>query len=204
MTALAFLDDTIGTPPPAPPARPRMLLIGTALGCGAIVMAFAGVLGLYAERRASTISGGGTWLPKGVVIDLTPFNVALIGLGISCVVMQWAVYCVANHDRQRAYLALGLTALLGAAYVNGMTFAYTQMGFTVNDPSGVGVLVFVITGMHLAMTGAGIVFIGLMAFRTLGGQYSGRDKEGIVAASIYWYVTVAMYTVIWFTIFVTK
>jgi len=202
--SLAFVDDTIGSPPPAPPARPRVLLIGTALACAGIVMAFAGVIGLYTERRASTIRGGATWLPKEVSIDLTPFNVALVGLVISCVVMQWAVYCVGNNDRQRAYLALGLSALLGAAYINGICFAYTQMGFTVHDPSGVGVLVYVITGMHLAMAGAGIVFIGLMAFRTLGVQYSGRDKEGIVAVSIYWYATVAVYAAIWYTIFVTK
>src|SRR5437660_11717120 len=183
MTALVFVDDTIGTPPPAPPARPRVLLIGTALACTAIIMAFAGVIGVYAERRASTIRGGAPWLPKAVTIDLTPFNVALIGLAISCVVMQWAIYCVGTNDRQRGYLARGLTALLGAAYINSMAFAYTQMGFTVHDPSGVGVLVYVITGMHVAMTGAGIVFIGLMAFRTLGGQYSGRDKEGLVAGA---------------------
>jgi hypothetical protein len=43
-----------------------------------------------------------------------------------------------------------------------------------------------------------------MAFRALGGQYSGRDREGIVAAALYWDVTVVVYTVIWFTIFVTK
>src|SRR5436190_14926133 len=128
MSALAFVDDTIGSPPPAPPTRPRVLLIGTALACAGIVMAFAGVIGLYAERRSSTISGGAAWLPKEVSIDLTPFNVALVGLAMSCVVMQWAVYCVGNNDRQRAYLALGLSALLGAAYINSMAFAYTQMG----------------------------------------------------------------------------
>ena len=64
--SLAFVDDTIGTPPPAPPARPRVLLIGTALACAGIVMAFAGVIGLYAERRASTLRGWATWLTKEV------------------------------------------------------------------------------------------------------------------------------------------
>jgi heme/copper-type cytochrome/quinol oxidase subunit 3 len=202
--ALTFTDDVLGTPPPAPPPRPRVLLIGTSLACAGIAMSFAGLLGLYLDRRATVIRGGGTWLPKEVSIDLTPFNVALVGLIISVVVMQWAVYAIGNDDRPRAYLALGLAALLGAAYINSMAFAYTQMGFTVHDPSGVGVLVFVITGMHLAMTGGGILFIGLMAFRTLGGQYSGRDKEGIEAVAIYWYVTVAIYAVIWLAIFVTK
>ena len=204
MTALAFVDDSIGTPPPPSPARPRTLLIGTGLACAGIVMAFAGLLGLYVERRASVVRDGKKWLPKGVAIDLTPFNVALIGLVISCVILLWALYCIDNNDRQRAYLALGITALLGAAYINGMCFGYTQMGFTVNDSSGVGVLVYAITGMHLAMVGAGIVFVGLMAFRTLGGQYSARDKEGLVAATIYWHVTVAVYAVIWYAIFVTK
>jgi heme/copper-type cytochrome/quinol oxidase subunit 3 len=202
--AVALAHDVIGAPPVAPPARPRVLLIGTVLTCAGIAMAFAGLLGLYAEERASVIREGGTWMPKSVVIDLTPFNVAFVGLGILLVVLHWAIYAIDNDDRIRAYLALGLAALLGLAYINSMAFAYTQIGFTVNDPTGVGILVYAITGLHLAMAGAGVLFIGLMAFRTLGGQYSGRDREGITAALLYWYVTVAVYAVIWFTIFVTK
>src|SRR5256885_3976485 len=143
--ALAVHHDAIGAPPVAPPARPRVLLIGTGLACAAIAMSFAGLLGLYAERRATVLRGGGTWIPKEVVIDLTPFNVAFVGLVISLVVLHWAVYCIGNDDRIRGYLALGLSALLGAAYINSVCFAFTQMGFTVADPSGVGALVYVIT-----------------------------------------------------------
>jgi heme/copper-type cytochrome/quinol oxidase subunit 3 len=167
-------------------------------------MAFAGLLGIYAERRDSVVSAGGTWLPKDVTIDLTPFNVALVGLGILLVVLHWAVYAIGNDDRVRAYLALGLAAVLGMAYINGICFAYTQMGFIAADQTGVGPLVYAITGLHLAVAGAGVAFIGLMAFRTLGGRYSGRDREGLVAVLIYWYVTCAIYAVIWYTIFVTK
>jgi heme/copper-type cytochrome/quinol oxidase subunit 3 len=200
--ALVLADDSIGLPPAAPVARPRVLIIGTAFALAGVVMAFAGIIGFYVDRRSQTIARGDKWLPEGVTIDLTPANVALVGLVISLFVVQWAVYAIGNDDRPRAYLALGLTVLLGAAYINGMAFAYTQMGITVHDP--VGLLIFVITGMHLAMTGAGMVFVGLMAFRTLGGHYSGRDREGIVAAAIYWYVTVVVYAVIWYTIFVVK
>jgi cytochrome c oxidase subunit 3 len=179
-----------------------VLLIGTGFALAGIVLAFAGLIGLYVGRRAAAIEANQPWLPKGVTIDLTPGNVAMIGLVISAVVVQWAVYSIANDDRPRAYLALGLTVLLGGAYINGMAFNYTQMGITVHDP--VGLLIFTITGMHLAMTGAGMLFVGLMAFRALGGQYSGRDREGIVAAAMYWHVTVIVFAVIWFTIFVTK
>jgi cytochrome c oxidase subunit 3 len=199
---LVVADDSIGLPPPPPPARPRVLLIGTGFALVGIVLAFAGLIGLYVGRRAAAIEANQPWLPKGVTIDLTPGNVAMIGLVISAVVVQWAVYSIANDDRPRAYIALGLTVLLGGAYINGMAFNYTQMGITVHDP--VGLLIFTITGMHLAMTGAGMLFVGLMAFRALGGQYSGRDREGIVAAAMYWHVTVIVFAVIWFTIFVTK
>jgi|SRR5581483_3392278 len=199
---VVLADDTIGQPPPAPPERPRVLMLGTGLALVAIVMAFAGVIGLYLQRRAATLASGQSWLPKDATIDLTPGNVALVGLVISAFVVQWAHFSIRNDDRPRAYLALGLTALLGGAYLNSMAFYYTQMHITVHDP--VGLLIFVITGMHVAMAGAGIVFVGLMAFRTLGGEYSGRDREGIAAAALYWHVTVAMYAVIWLTIFVTK
>lgn len=202
--AVTFADDILGSPPPAPPARPRVLLIGTGFALVGIVLTFAGLFGVYVEQRAQVLNSGQTWLPKEVSIDLTQFNVALIGLGLSVVILQWAIWCVKHEDRQRAYIGLGLTALLGAAYINGICFAYTQMGFTVHDTSGVGILVYAITGLHLAMVGGGIIFIGLMAFRTLGGQYSSRDQEGLNAAALYWYVTCAVYTVIWYAIFVTK
>jgi cytochrome c oxidase subunit III len=199
---LVVADDSIGIPAEAPPERPRVLLIGTGFALAGIVLAFAGLIGLYVGRRAAALEANQPSLPTNVTIDLTPGNVAMVGLVISSVVVQWAVYSIANDDRPRAYLALGLTVLLGAAYINGMAFNYTQMGITVHEP--MGLLIFTITGMHLAMAGAGMVFVGLMAFRALGGQYSGRDREGIVAAAMYWHVTVLVFAVIWLTIFVTK
>ncbi len=200
--ALALTDDRIGTPPPPPPARPRVLLLATAMALIPITMAFAGLLGLYAQLRSDAIKETGGWLPKGVVIDLTPGNVAMAGLAISAVVVHWAIYCISNDDRPRAYIALGLTALLGGAFINSMAFYWTQMGITVHD--GVGALIFAITGLHVAMVAGGMAFVGLVAFRALGGQYSGRDREGLTAAAVYWDVSVLVYAAIWFTIFVTK
>ncbi len=54
------------------------------------------------------------------------------------------------------------------------------------------------------MTVVAMVFNALMTFRTLSGEYAGRDREGIVAASMFWYATVAVYAVIWYAIYVTK
>ncbi len=199
---LVVADDSIGLPPPPPPARPRVLLIGTGFALAGIVLAFAGLIGLYVGRRAAATRSEPTVVAEG---RHDRPDAGERGDGrLGDLSRGRAMGGVLDRQRRppRAYLALGLTVLLGGAYINGMAFNYTQMGITVHDP--VGLLIFTITGMHLAMTGAGMLFVGLMAFRALGGQYSGRDREGIVAAAMYWHVTVIVFAVIWFTIFVTK
>ena len=188
---------------PPTPARPRVLVTGTALASAAAAMVFAAMLGFYAHTRAATIEAEGSWLPEGAVLPLTPANMAMITLVMSAVIVQWAVYAIGNDDRRSTYIALGLAVLMGVAYINEIAYYYTQMGeLTVREP--VGLLIFGISGAHLAMTGIAIVFVLLMAFRTLGGQYSARDREGIVAAALFWYVMVVVFAAIWFTIFITK
>jgi cytochrome c oxidase subunit 3 len=188
---------------PPSPARPRVLVTGTALGSAMAAMVFAGLLAFYAHTRAATIATDGSWLPEGVELPLTPGNMAMITLVMSVVIMQWAVYAIGNDDRRSTYIALGLAVLMGIAYINEIGFYYSQMGaLTVRQP--VGLLIFGITGAHLVMSGIAIIFVLLMAFRTLGGQYSARDREGIVAATIFWDVMVVVYLAIWYAIFVTK
>ena len=40
-----------------------------------------------------------------------------------------------------------------------------------------------------------LLFAALMAFRTLGGQYSAKDREGVVAAAVFWWATAVVYAV---------
>ena len=67
-------DAALALPPAAAPARPRVLLVGTALTAAGVVMAFTGLIGLYLAERASALADGGTWLPEGATIPLTPGN----------------------------------------------------------------------------------------------------------------------------------
>jgi heme/copper-type cytochrome/quinol oxidase subunit 3 len=192
----------LALPPAAPPARPRVLLVGTALATAGTVMAFAGLFGVYLSQRHAVLAQGGTWLPDGVKIPLTPGTIGMATMLLSGVTMWWAVDSVGKNFRQAAYLALGITIMFGLAVINSTTFLYTQMGFAVNTKAGL--LVYAITGAHLAMIVAGLVFAAVMTFRTLGGEYHGRDREGLVAAALFWYATIAVYAVIWYAIYVTK
>ena len=189
--------------PAAPPTRPRLVLFGTALASAACVMAFGGLIGVYLSTRATTLAEGKPWIPDGASIPLTPGTMALFTLVLSVVTMQWAVHAVGANDRQHALMALGLTVFFGAAAINAISFLFSQTGIGVRG-SAMGVLFYVISGAEIAMIVAGLVYAGIMTIRTTGGEYSGRDREGIVAASMFWYVTVAMYALVWYAIYVTK
>ena len=54
------------------------------------------------------------------------------------------------------------------------------------------------------MVVVGLVFTAVMGFQALGGQLTGRDAEGMTAAALYWYVTIAVYVAVWYGIYITK
>lgn len=192
----------LALPPGPQPARPRVLLVGTALAATAGFMGIVGLTGIYLSARTSALAAGGTWLPEGADIALTPANMAFVTMLISAVSMWWAVDAVGRNDRQMAYVALGLTIFFGIAVINATSFLYAQSGLPVDSTPGV--LIYTVTGAHLAMIIIGLVYAAVMTFRTLGGEYHGRDREGLTAAALFWYVTIAAHAVIWLAIYVTK
>lgn len=196
-------DIPVGTPLAAPPPRQRTLLVGTVFGTAASLMYFAALLGVYLRERADELSGGGEWIPSGANIQLTQPTVAAWTMLMSVVTMQWAVYSIARDDRPHAIMATALTVLFGLSVVVTTSFQYTEMGLAA-DESVAAVLIYAISGSHLAMIAIGLLFLLLMAFRALAGQYSSRQTDGFVAASIYWYAVVFVYVVIWTAVFVLK
>ncbi|MFN8017530.1 MAG: cytochrome c oxidase subunit 3 [Acidimicrobiales bacterium] len=192
----------LALPPAAPPARPRVLLVGTALAAAASVMAIVGLVGVYLAQRALVLHDGAPWLPDGASLPLTPANVAMGTMLLSAVTMWWAVDSVGRNDRPGAYLALGITMVFGIAVINSVSVEMARSAIPVSTT--MGLLFYTINALGIAMIIAGLAYAAVMTFRTLGGEYQGRDREGLVAASLFWYVTIAVQAVIWYAIFVTK
>jgi heme/copper-type cytochrome/quinol oxidase subunit 3 len=201
-TATVTTNPLIGAPAPEP-RRPRVLLVGAAFGAAASVMVVATMLGAYLQVRADVIAGGSTNLPEGVVVPLTPGSMGMLTLSMSLVTMSWAVWALRRDDRVHAYLALGLTLLFGVAFINTTAYLYQQLAVAPTESATVGLL-YATTGAHLVMVAIGLLFAAVMGFQALGGQLTGRDAEGMSAAALYWYVTVAVYVAIWYGIYITK
>lgn len=189
-------DATLALPPAQQPRR-RELIIGTAFATAGVVMVLATLIGAYLGAR----SGATAWFSANA-IPLAQPNMQMVTLAMSVVTMQWAVYSIARDDRPHTYLAIGVTLLLGAAFVNQTSFLYSQAAVTMAQPEGP--LFYAVTGGHLAMVLAAMAFLVLMGFRALGGQFSSRQPDGIAAAAVLWDAAVAVYAVIWFAVYIQK
>lgn len=187
-------------PPPAP--RPRLMLIGTALAAGAAAVLFAGLLGYYLAQRHAAHMHHQRWLP-GATVALTGPNIALFTLLLSVGTVHWALQAIGDDDRLNAWIALGLTFVLGAAFINATSFIYVHLHVGLAKSRG-ALLLATVTGTHLAMVGAAMVFLLVIAFRALGGQYDSSDRDGIVALTVWWDVMVAVFAVLWYAIYITK
>jgi cytochrome c oxidase subunit 3 len=193
----------LATAPPRAPRRPRVLLVGSALGATASALTILSILAVYLQVRADNVSSSGLAFPKGTVVPLTPGTMGLVTMLMAAVTMAWAVYSLRNDDRPHAYVAVGVTLVLGIAFLNSNVYLYQQLAVAPTS-SPIAGLLYAATGAHLVMVVLGMLFIVAMAFQALGGQLVGREAEGMSAAALYWYVTIAVYTVLWYAIYVTK
>jgi hypothetical protein len=123
-------DAALALPPAAPPARPRVLLVGTALAAAAAFMAIMAMVGSTSRsgpraRRWRVVAA------RRLGAAAHPGNMGMATMLLSAVTMWWAVDAVGRNDRPSAYLALGLTIMFGIAVINATTFLYTEVGLPV-------------------------------------------------------------------------
>ncbi len=189
--------------PSAPaPAPRRQVFVGTAVACAAGTALMGGMLALYLRFRDVAIhSADGTWVPKGVNIPLVPANIMLIAFIPICVFAQWAVYSAKRGDSPHTGLALGLTGLMGIAFINAQAYIYSQMNMPANGGT-FNAMFYAFTGVMTALAIIGVVFSAVTAFRFLGGRTT--DREIVSAHAMYWYFLSFVFTMLWFVLYVTK
>lgn len=182
--------------------RRRQVLFGAAFAAVAVSMFMLALVGMYLQARHANL---GSWLSTGPGkndIPLTQPVMQLVTLLMSAVMVQWAVWAVARNERGQTLLALGTTMLLGLAFLNQTTFLWDRAAVAMTQPEGP--LFYAITGGQFAVTIGALIFLALMGIRVVGGQFSSRYPDGVSAAALFWHVNVALYSVIWYAVYVTK
>lgn len=192
---------TLSEAPPPQPLRPRVAIVGTVFASAAAAMTILSLLGVYLARRADLINGGGQWIPRGANIPIPQPTMVLFTLILSSFTLLWAAHALRIEDRSNAYVALGVTLLLGFAAFNQAIYLISRLGVAVATETGL--LILVISGLWLAWLLTAIIYLVLMAFRALGGQYR-RIPDGIEAVAFYWITNTAVWAVLWVAIFIMK
>lgn len=188
---------------PPEPARPRLLLIATSLVSAAVAMGFLGLIGHYIAERAAVVQTGERWLPEGVDIPLTQPNFMGISVAFSVITIWWSVSAIRNDDRPNALLAFTISILFAIAFLAQTAYLFTIMGIEIAADER-SALLYGVIGSHLVLTLAAMGFAVVVGFRTLGGEYSSRDHDGVLSAALFWTVVAALYGVLWYVIYITK
>ncbi len=194
----------LALPPSPAPAPRRQLFVGTSLAAASGAMLVGGMLAMWLRFRNEAIAATGHWVPEKITIPGVASNMMLLSFVGICVFGQWAVYAARRDDKQHVGVALGLTALLGLAFVNAQVAVYVQMALPINDTTGsaYGVMFYAVTGTMMALIIVGMVFSLVTAFRYLGGRTN--DREIVTAHAIYWYFIAVAFSMLWFVVYVTK
>ena len=188
--------------PTAPAPQPRrQIFVGTAVFVAATVSLMGGLLALFLRFRSATIDAGETRLPDGTKISMVAANIMWISLLPICIFAQWAVYAAKREDKPHTALALFLTGIIGLAFINAQAFIYATTALPVAQGT-YSYLFYAVTGVSMLLAVVGVAFSATTAFRYLGGRTA--DRAIVSAHALYWYAYSAVFTAVWFVVYVTK
>ena len=194
-------DEVIGVlPAPAPePGRRNVVLVGTLVAAAGLVALIGGLLGGYLSARDAAGADNVAFPPEGTAIPNVALLVTYMGLVLSAFTAQWAYSAIRQDDRKQAYWALGATAVLGACFLNGLSFAWAQLGLEAGS-SAYANHVYAVSVTHFVLVIGALLAFLVVGFRIFGGQLGRNESELLLSTVVIWHVVVAAGVVIWWTL----
>jgi cytochrome c oxidase subunit 3 len=131
----------------------------------------------------------------GTSVPLLLIGIMTFDLITSSGTMALAVNFGYRRDRGRTAALMFMTAAFGAAFVAMQAFEWTKL-ITVEgirpwgNPMGAsqfGASFFMITGFHGLHVSAGVIYLCIVAFKVLRGDYEKRGYEIVEIAGLYWH-----------------
>jgi heme/copper-type cytochrome/quinol oxidase subunit 3 len=165
---------------------------------------YTSLVAFYASQRAAALATPDTlWLPKNTEIPLTQPNFMLLTMAFSAVSMLWALSSVRHDDRANAYIAFALTLVFGVAQIFQTAYLLSLMQMPAAG-SLAAALIYTLIGLQILISAAAMAYVVVMGLRTLGAGYSANDYEGVLSATVFWMLSVGVYTLLWYAVYVTK
>jgi cytochrome c oxidase subunit 3 len=178
-----------------------MVSIGTIVWLSSELMFFAALFAIYFTLRG--VSGPDVWAENTdlFLIPFAVFNTTVLVL--SSVTCQLGVFAAERGDVKRLRTWYVITFLMGAFFIGGQIFEYTNLvreGLTLGTTYGTAF--YLTTGFHgLHVTGGLIAFLFVLGRTYASRRFSHRDATSAIVTSYYWHfvdvVWIALFTVIY-------
>jgi heme/copper-type cytochrome/quinol oxidase subunit 3 len=154
---------------------------------------FANLIASYLYLRVCNGPMAGT---EHLNVTLAAINTVI--LLSSSFPMHWAATGITKGDRRRLATGLILTAILGAIFVGGQIAEYLLLINEGLDPAAniFGSAFFTMTGFHGAHVTAGVIFLLVLFFRTLRGNFSAEHHFAVTAGEMYWHFVDAVWIIL--------
>ncbi|HEY7417523.1 MAG TPA: heme-copper oxidase subunit III [Ktedonobacteraceae bacterium] len=161
---------------------------------------------LYLEIRGNTRTEGALpWvLPNtGDHLDyIYPLFNTFILLS-SSIPANFAGRAAKRGNRTGMIIGLSLTILLGATFLGGQVYEYTNLfhnGFTITYQT-FGSAFFTLTGFHGLHVTIGLIFLFICLVRTLRGDFSAEKHFAVQAGEMYWHFVDGVWIVVFSTVY---
>ncbi len=131
--------------------------------------------------------------------DIPFTSISAFILLMSSVTMVLALSAIQRNDRRGLQIWLAATALLGATFLAGQAFEFTEFyneGLTLNS-NLFGTTFFVLTGFHGAHVSVGVLILLSLYVMAARGRITHEHSLNVELAGLYWHFV----DVVWIVIF---
>lgn len=163
---------------------------------------FATLIAAYFYLRWYTDGGWPPDAPDPKILRPAFYTGALVLSSATLLVAQ-----VGIRRGSRRLLAVGLGATIALALVNlglqAWDYAAKAADGIVPSTGVFDSLTYVLTGTHAAHVVVGVLILGWVLFRALGGAYAANRRLGVSVAALYWHFVVVLAVVVFVTVVLT-
>jgi len=181
------------------PNRPNLVAVGTIVWLSSELMFFAALFAMYFTVRQITTPS--PWPPSDVHLNV-PFafvnTLVLVSSSLTC---QLGVFAAERGDVKGLRRWFCITYLMGAFFVGGQVFEYTELvheGLRLSDPYGS--VFFLTTGFHAAHVSGGLIaFLLVLSTTYFARRFDHDQATRAIVVSYYWHFV----DVVWIALFAT-
>ena len=175
-------------------------VLGMLVFMGAETMLFAGLIAGFLVLRYGAVVWPPPFQPR-LPIEVTGVNTAVLLL--SSATMARAVRAIRRGNQAGLVGGLGLTALLGAAFLGVQGYEWARLvGFGLTVTSGAyGATFYTLIGTHgLHVLGA-LIWLGIVLARAWRGRFSARAHTPVVVCAMYWSFVVFLWPILYLLVY---